>query len=186
MQELNLETNDQWGRLMRLALGGDQLAYSELLSAITPHVRAVVRRLLVRSGRGQAEVEDIVQETLLAVHLKRASWDRSMPFRPWLNAVARYKAIDVLRRMNIRGEVDIDGMDDVIAAPEEDIDGALDRRRLLASLDGRPRLIVEQFLVVGRSASEVGDELGMSEGAVRVALHRALKKLARNFKRQRQ
>ncbi len=167
---------------MRLALDGDQPAYRALLVAIAPHVRGTVRRVLARSGRGQAEIEDVVQETLLAVHLKRASWDPSLPFTPWLNAVTRYKAIDVLRRIGSRGEVELDGVADIVAAPEASGDDVIDAQRLLASLDGRQRLIVEQMSVAGRSAAELGEQLGMSEGAVRVALHRALKRLAKNFK----
>ncbi|MCZ8043093.1 MAG: sigma-70 family RNA polymerase sigma factor [Beijerinckiaceae bacterium] len=173
---------DEWSRLMRLALDGDQVAYKTLLAALVPHVRGRVRHVLARSGRGQAEVEDIVQETLLAVHLKRATWDRSMPLTPWLNAVTRHKTIDLLRRVGARGEVDLEDAVETLAAPEEGGERQLDVHRMLSALDGRQRQIVEQVSLAGRSAAEVGGQLGMSEGAVRVALHRALKKLARTFK----
>lgn len=173
---------DEWSRLMRLALDGDQVAYKTLLAALVPHVRGRVRHVLARSGRGQAEVEDIVQETLLAVHLKRATWDRSMPLTPWLNAVTRHKTIDLPRRVGARGEVDLDDAVETLAAPEEGGERQLDVHRMLSALDGRQRQIVEQVSLAGRSAAEVGGQLGMSEGAVRVALHRALKKLARTFK----
>lgn len=167
---------------MRLALDGDALAYRSLLDRITPHLRHSVRRLLTRTGRGTADLEDIVQEALLAVHLKRATWDRSLPFTPWLNAMARYKTIDVLRRAGVRGEVELDAFAEVLSAPEENGDDALDGKRVLESLQGRQREIVEQVMLMGRSASEVGDALGMSEGSVRVALHRTLKKLAATFR----
>ena len=167
---------------MRLALDGDAHAYRTLLGAITPHLRNAVRRVLLRAGRGAADLEDIVQETLLAIHLKRATWDRSLPFTPWLNAVARYKTIDALRRTGIRREVELDGLADALPAPEGHGDEALDSRRILDALEGRQRDIVEQIMLMGRSASEVGSTLGMSEGAVRVALHRALKKLAASFR----
>jgi RNA polymerase sigma factor (sigma-70 family) len=174
--------DDEWSRLMRLALDGDQAAYRTLLVALAPHLRARVRSTLARARRGQAEVEDIVQETLLAVHLKRETWDRSMPFTPWLNAVTRHKTIDVLRRLGSRAEIDLDDVAETIAAPEEQGDRHLDLQRMLAGLDGRQRQIVEQVSLAGRTASEVGGQLGMSEGAVRVALHRALKQLAQTFK----
>jgi RNA polymerase sigma-70 factor (ECF subfamily) len=175
-------TDEEWSRLMRLALDGDQIAYRSLLAAIAPHVRSRARAVLMRSGRGHAEIEDVVQETLLAVHLKRASWDRTMPFKPWLNAVTRYKAIDMLRRQGARGEVDLDDVAESIAAPSEGGEFQLDTRRMLAALDRKQRQIVEQVSLAGRSAAEVGGQLGMSEGAVRVALHRALKRLAQVFK----
>ncbi|PPD15806.1 MAG: RNA polymerase subunit sigma [Methylobacterium sp.] len=167
---------------MRLALDGDAHAYRTLLGAITPHLRNDVRRVLMRAGRGTADLEDIVQETLLAIHLKRATWDRTLPFTPWLNAVSRYKTIDALRRSGLRKEVELDGLEDALPAPEGHGDDALDSRRLLDALDARQREIVEQIMLMGRSASEVGRALGMSEGAVRVALHRALRKLAASFR----
>ncbi|WP_069055243.1 sigma-70 family RNA polymerase sigma factor [Bosea sp. RAC05] len=182
VHERKPDHEDEWSRLMRLALDGDQVAYKTLLAALVPHVRGRVRHVLARSGRGQAEVEDIVQETLLAVHLKRATWDRSMPLTPWLNAVTRHKTIDLLRRVGARGEVDLDDAVETLAAPEEGGERQLDVHRMLSALDGRQRQIVEQVSLAGRSAAEVGGQLGMSEGAVRVALHRALKKLARTFK----
>jgi RNA polymerase sigma-70 factor (ECF subfamily) len=169
---------------MRLALDGDQVAYRSLLAAIAPHVRETARRALARSRSGQAEMEDIVQETLLAVHLKRETWNRSMPFTPWLNAVTRHKTIDFLRRAGVRGEVGLDDVAETVAAPEADGDRQIDAQRMLSALDERQRRIVEQVSLAGRSAAEVGGQLGMSEGAVRVALHRALKQLAGTFKGQ--
>jgi RNA polymerase sigma-70 factor (ECF subfamily) len=164
---------------MRSALAGDQAAYRRLLTEITPHVRAVARRNL---GAGSADVEDIVQETLLAVHLKRGTWDPSLPFTPWLSAVVRHKAIDALRRRGGRAEVTIDGFEDTLAAPLDDGAVGLDVETALASLDPRQRAIVEQVSLHGRSAAEVGAALEMTEGAVRVALHRALKAMAKTFK----
>ncbi len=167
---------------MRMALDGDALAYRTLLGAITPHLRNAVRRVLSRSGQGSSDIEDIVQEILLAVHLKRGTWDRSLPFLPWLNAVARYKTIDALRRSGSRSEVEIDAFAETMAAPEHREHDTLDSQRMLESLPARQRDIVEQITLMGRSASEVGTALGMSEGAVRVALHRSLKRLASIFR----
>ena len=185
MLEPRPATEDEWSRLMCLALDGDQAAYRSLLAGIVPHVRRQARRAVAGSGRGQAEIEDVVQETLLAVHLKRASWDRALPFTPWLNAVTRYKAIDMLRRRGARAEVGLEAVAETMAAPEAGGDDQLDAQRMLAALDGRQRLIVEQVSLAGRSAAEVGGQLGMSEGAVRVALHRALKRLAQAFRMDR-
>lgn len=164
---------------MRLALGGDQLAYQKLLSAIAPHVRGVARRVLPYTS--DTDIEDIVQETLLAVHLKRATWDRSLAFLPWLNAVARHKAIDAVRRRGGRTDVEIDDVIDHLVAPEGGGASSLDADTVLASLDLRDRAIVEQIYLQESNAGEVGARLGMSEGAVRVALHRALKVLSTRF-----
>ena len=123
--------------------------------------------------------EDIVQETLLVMHLKRDSWDDTQPLEPWLRAIAHHKLVDQLRRQGFRDHVDIDEHADTLAAPEAGETGAsADARQMLSSLPERQRDIVEAISIEGRSARDVGVRLGMSEGAVRVALHRALKALA--------
>lgn len=170
---------------MQLALDGDQAAYRRLLADLAPYLRGRVRHVLARWGRGVGDAEDIVQETLLAVHLKRTTWDRTMPFKPWLHAVMRHKTIDMLRRAGVRDEVGIDDIGETIAAPDHVGEHQLDASRMLASLDGRQREIVEEMSLAGRSAAEVGARLGMSEGAVRVALHRALKRLSQTFRVER-
>ena len=70
---------DDLSALMRAANRGDDGAYRQLLTALVPRVRAAVRAGLARSGRGGADPEDVVQETLLAIHLKRQTWDEAQP-----------------------------------------------------------------------------------------------------------
>ena len=103
---------------------------------------------------------------------------------PWLRAIARHKLTDYLRRRGLHDHVDID---DCMDAPEmavgADSSTAMDTRRLLAELPVRQRRIVEEISLEGRRAADVAVRLGMSEGAVRVSLHRALKTLAIAFRR---
>jgi RNA polymerase sigma-70 factor (ECF subfamily) len=169
---------------MRAALAGDSTAYQALLGELAGVLRRSVAGALARAGRGNAEVEDIVQETLLAIHLKRTSWDPALAFSPWLNAVMRYKVIDALRRGGTRVNIPIDDIAEVIPAPAQDTSDRDDASRLVAQLEPRPRAIVEAISLEGRSASEVATRLNMSEGAVRVALHRALKTLAQLYRSQ--
>ena len=129
--------------------------------------------------------EDIVQETLLAMHLKRDSWDDKQPLEPWLRAIARHKLVDQLRRRGFRDHVDIDDHAGTLAAPQAGETGAsADARQMLSSLPKHQRHIVEAISIEGCSARDVGVRLGMSEGAVRVALHRALKVLAAAYRRE--
>src|SRR5215475_6698401 len=93
---------------MRSAVAGDDAAYHRLLKAIAPVLRAAARRGLARAGQPPDQAEDIVQDILLAVHLKRHTWDANAPFGPWLFAIARNKLIDALRRRGRRIFVDID------------------------------------------------------------------------------
>ncbi|MEQ1671773.1 MAG: PAS domain S-box protein, partial [Hyphomicrobium sp.] len=100
----------EWSDLMRVAIGGDNGAYQRLLSDLSRALRMIVRRGFSGVSARPNEVEDVVQEVLLAVHLKRHTWDQSKPISPWIMAIARNKMIDDLRRKGRRTEVPIDGM----------------------------------------------------------------------------
>jgi RNA polymerase sigma-70 factor (ECF subfamily) len=180
-----LATLDDLSALMRRARRGDDEAYRRLLGQVAIWLRAVVRRGLASAGRGPAESEDIVQEALLAVHLKRETWDPSRPVGPWLRAIARHKLADHLRRRGFHDHVDIDDWADAPElAVETETPDVIDSRRLLASLPERQRAIVREISLEGHSAADVAARLGMTEGAVRVALHRALKALAAFYRRE--
>src|ERR1700741_4317906 len=100
---------------MQAAISGDSAAYHRLLKAITPVLRAAARRGLARAGQSVDQSEDIVQDILLAVHLKRHTWDASAPLAPWLFAIARNKLIDALRRRGRRIFVNIDDFSETLA-----------------------------------------------------------------------
>ena len=168
--------------LMRLARGGDDEAYRQLLGDVAVWLRGVARRGLVRAGRGVEDCEDVVQETLLAMHLKRDSWDETQPLEPWLRAIAHHKLVDHLRRRGFRDHVDLADLAETLASPQAAEEVSVDARQLLASLSERQRGIVVAISIEGLSARDVGQKLGMSEGAVRVALHRALKLLAAAYR----
>jgi RNA polymerase sigma-70 factor, ECF subfamily len=170
--------------LMRAARSGDDEAYRRLLTQVAAWLRGVAGRGLAAAGRPREDSEDIVQETLLAMHLKRDTWDETQPLEPWLRAIARHKLVDHLRRRGFTDHVDIDDHAGTLAAPATGAQGdAVDARQMLSGLPERQRAIVEGISIEGRSAREVGVRLGMSEGAVRVALHRALKALAVVYRR---
>lgn len=165
--------------LLRAALAGDEKAYAEFLRRAAILVRAAVRR---RAGQGTVDVEDVVQETLLALHLKRHTWRSDAPVLPWLYTIARYKLIDAFRRKGRRIEVDIHDLAEILpGATEEEQVSDRDLGRILDSLPAGQRRIVESISVEGRSIGETAAALSMKEGAVRVALHRGLKAIAARF-----
>lgn len=177
--------SNELSALMRSARAGNDEAYRQLLNHVALWLRSVVRRGLARIGSTTEDSEDIVQDTLLAMHLKRDTWDDAQPLEPWLRAIAHHKLVDHLRRRGFREHVDIDDHLETLAAPEPADDGAArDVRRMLSDLSERQRTIVAAISIEGHSARDVGDRLGMSEGAVRVALHRALKLLAAAYRRE--
>jgi RNA polymerase sigma-70 factor (ECF subfamily) len=181
-----LSSSEHLSALMQAARRGDDEAYRQLLACVAVWLRGVARRGLLRAGRGVEDSEDIVQETLLAMHLKRDTWDASQPLGPWLRAIAHHKLVDHLRRRGFREHVDIDDYAETLASPlAPEPDASADARQMLSCLSDRQRRIVESISIEGFSARDVGERLGMSEGAVRVALHRALKILAAAYRGQR-
>ena len=163
---------------MRAANRGDAAAYRQLLQAITPVLRGVVRA----RGRalGPEGCEDVLQEVLLAIHLKRQTWREDAPLRPWLYAIARHKTADAFRARGHRIDLPIEDFTDALpAADAPDPTQARDIEKVLARLEPRAADILRGFGMRGETVAETAARLQMSEGAVRVALHRALKAIAR-------
>ena len=171
------ETNEtQLKALMLAALAGDASAYRGLLNTLTPHLRGYFARRL----SNKAEAEDLVQETLIAIHVKRASFDRSQPFTSWLHAVARYKLIDHFRRSGVRRTLPLEEADSVMAEDDsEAADAARDVEKLLAQLPEHKRALIRDVKLEGLSTAEAAAKTGLSESAVKVGVHRSLKALSK-------
>lgn len=177
---MRIAIEEAWARLMRAALQGDREAYRTVLTSLSIALRTVAKRGLTRAGLGPEEADDIVQETLIAIHQKRHTWDAARPIGPWVSAIARHKLADALRRSTKRRiEVPIEEIAETLAStPAATME--LDRQhiaRLLAPLSPRERAVVDSVSLKGLSAREAGERLDMSEGAVRITLHRAFKAL---------
>lgn len=175
----NSAREEEWAAWMRSAIAGDGRAYHRLLTAVTPHLRVIARRRCEQFGAPASEAEDVVQEVLLAIHLKRGTWDPSRPLGPWMAALVRNKLIDSLRR---RGKQAAVPLEDVIAILESD-DGVgvadrMDIEQILSRLKDPQRTIVQSISIEGSSVRETAERLKMTEVAVRVSLHRALKALS--------
>jgi RNA polymerase sigma-70 factor (ECF subfamily) len=177
-----LTQEEQWAAWMIAARAGDENAYRRLLSNLSTRLRSLVKRSVMGSSLSAQDAEDVVQETLIAVHVKRHTWREDAPFTPWLNAILRYKVIDAIRRRGGRVYVHIDTMLDVLVAeqnePEllkQDID------KMTAHLSEKQRAVLKSMFLEGHSAAETAEQLEMTETSVRVTLHRALGKLAREF-----
>src|SRR5260221_457188 len=94
--------------LMLASLDGNASSYRSLLDRLSSRLRAYYKRKFAGAGRGATEAEDLVQEVLLAIHLKRHTYDTGVPFTPWVYTIARYKLIDYLRRTRTAARVPID------------------------------------------------------------------------------
>lgn len=171
-------SEDRLRSLLLLGLAGDASAYHVFLQDLSAHLRAFLRG---RLSRLPDEVEDLVQETLLAIHNQRHTYDAGQPLTAWIHAIARYKLIDLLRRRAARDALN-DPLDDemeVLAAPDNEAGAARrDVEKLLARLPDRQRLPIILMKLEGRSVFETARITGMSESAVKVGIHRGLKALA--------
>lgn len=159
-------------------LGGDNAAYHDFLKELSAHLRAFFRRRLARLPD---DVEDLVQETLLAVHNQRHTYEADQPLTAWMHAIARYKLVDLLRRRAGREALTdpLDDEADTLAAYDADADDARrDVAALLAGLPDKQRLPIQYVKLEGLSVVEAARKTGMSESAVKVAVHRGLKALA--------
>jgi RNA polymerase sigma-70 factor (ECF subfamily) len=185
---LVIEQETQWTDLMRAGLRGDSEAYHRLLSELAPALRRMVKRGLGSSPLSGEDLEDVVQETLLALHLKRHTWDEQLPLLPWVRAIARNKMVDGLRRRGRTGiHLPIEDFSETLGDAGGETEGhAVDVANVIGRLNDRDREIVVAMSLNGVSARQVAERLGMTEGAVRVALHRALRSLAKTLRASRE
>lgn len=168
--------------LFMAALSGDARAYHVFLQRLTGHLRAFLAR---RLRQWPDDVEDLVQDCLLAMHHQRHTYQPDQPLTAWLHAIARYKLIDLLRARSVR-EALHDPLDDEMALFAESATEANDTRRdldgLLETLPERQRVPILRVKIEGLSVAETAQLTGMSESAVKVGIHRGLKALAARLK----
>jgi RNA polymerase sigma-70 factor, ECF subfamily len=166
--------------LMRAAITGDEQAYAEFLHRTAALVCGFCRN---RMGQGGIDPEDIMQETLLAIHIKRHTWRHDSPIMPWVFGIARFKLTDAFRRRGRRREVEIAEIAETVAAPETEAASCHEIGRALETLSAGQKAVVSSISVEGRSIGETAVKLGMTETAVRVAFHRGLTAISRRFGR---
>lgn len=177
------ELETQLRPLFLAALAGEAAAYRRFLDAIAGQLRAYLRRMLARSGRTEAsEAEDVLQETLLALHLSRHTYDPASPVTAWAYAIARHKLVDHLRRSGRHaGALPLD--DDVhqLAGPSDRaaVEARLDLSRAMAALPERTRGLIDRVKLQGATVAEAARAAGMTETAAKVAIHRGLQAVAK-------
>lgn len=162
---------------------GDAIAYRQLLYGLSAHLRAFLRRRLFG---WPDDVEDLVQECLLAMHNQRHTYQTDQPLTAWVYAIARHKVIDLLRSKSSRESLN-DPIDDEMALFATSATDASDAKRdlqvLLATLPDRHRLPIQLVKIDGLSVAEAAQKTGMSESAVKVGVHRGLKALAAQIRK---
>jgi RNA polymerase sigma-70 factor (ECF subfamily) len=178
---MDIRSNEPELRTLMLAgLDGDAAAHKALLSKLSAYLRAYFKGQLVRIGRGSADAEDLVQETLIAIHTRRHTYDRSQLLTPWVHAVARYRLVDYLRRTKASvKDVPIEEAEEVMANTDASaVESGLDLERLMVQLSPKARQAIQFVKLDGLSVSEAAARSGMSESAIKVSVHRGLKALS--------
>ena len=179
------QTGDKEAALRALflqGLAGDAVAYRAFLQQLSQHLRSFLGRRLFG---WPDDVEDLVQECLLAMHNQRHTYHSDQPLTAWVHAIARYKMIDLLRAKSSREALHDPLEDDADLFAASDIDAGearRDIRTLLATLPERQRLSIVHTKLEGLSVAETASLTGMSESAVKVNVHRGLKALSMALK----
>ncbi|OQW60451.1 MAG: hypothetical protein A4S17_00740 [Proteobacteria bacterium HN_bin10] len=160
---------------MRQAHAGDGVAYEILLRRLSQRLRPF---FTARLASRAADAEDLVQDTLLALHQRRASYNADQPFTAWVYAIARYKLIDHLRREGLRAHVAIDDVAGLFARERaDDGDVARDVDALLGQLPAQQREALRLTKLAEQSTREAAAMSRISEMSIRVNAHRGLKRL---------
>jgi RNA polymerase sigma factor (sigma-70 family) len=171
----------QWSEWMQQARNGDESSYRQLLESLGD----VIERYLRRRFGALDFLEDIVQESLLAIHQARHTYAPDRPFRPWMLAIVRYKAIDLLRKKNVRQDLDRVERDPPEQHSLEDgAEALLESEQLFQGIKPSSREALILTKVAGLSNLEAAQRLGVSEAAMKVRVHRALKELRNHLKLQ--
>lgn len=174
-----VSTEDRLGNLMRQAQAGDTAAYLTLLRELTPRIRRIIAKQ--RGFAGEADVEDLVQDVLLSLHVVRATYNPSRPFMPWLLAILRHRVVDGTRRYarTARREIALDDLgvtaEEPAANPDQGrSDDAEAVRAAVQALPPGQRQAIELLKLQELSLKEAADASGTSVGALKVASHRAM------------
>lgn len=171
-------SEDQLKAWMVEGLDGNGASHASLLRALLPVLRQFYRRRLGNTDT----IEDLVQDTLIAIHTRRMTYDRDRAFTAWLFAVARYKMIDHFRRTRPTCSLDDPGNDlsGVLATSsfEDSVNARMDIDQLLQELPAKQMRLIRKTRIEGHSIAEAARATGHGASDVKVSIHRGLKALA--------
>jgi RNA polymerase sigma-70 factor (ECF subfamily) len=166
--------------LMLAGLDGDAPAHRALLERLSVRLRAYFKGQLARIGKTPIDAEDLLQETLIALHTRRHTYDRSQLLTPWIYAIARYRLVDYLRRAKASSaDLPVEEMPELLADDDATaVDSRLDLQKLMRQLAPKTRRAIQMVKLDGLSVSEASERSGMSESAIKVSVHRGLRTLS--------
>lgn len=182
-----IDRETRWRALMASAQDGDRVAYAELLSQLLP----VLRRFVLRKCSNADDAEDVVQEILVSVHTVRQTYDRGLPFTPWLMTIAARRAVDAARKRYARraNETTVDIFPETFSrddakCEQERSDDQETLRRAMGALSESQREAIELIKIQGLSMDEAATATGKSVGSLKVSVHRAIKAMRQALERK--
>jgi len=183
MSESLRPLEDELHALWLQAQKGDAAMYARALTLISEVLRRFLKKRLLSQPH---DVEDLVQETLMAIHHKRHTYQPEQPLTAWMYAIARYKWIDHLRAHSRTQALhdDIDDWVELLPSPNEAdaVDAQRDLEFMLSALPKNQRVAIEHTKLQGLSITETAALTGQSEAAVKVNVHRGLKALTTQWR----
>lgn len=173
-----IEAEAELKALMLRGLGGDAGAHRAFLTAVSGNLRAFFRS---RMRSAPEDAEDLLQETLIAIHTRRDSYDASYPVTAWIYAIARYRMIDRWRRRGRRGEhIPVEDATELFTAAEDEaVDAKRDVTRLLNLLPQKQRDSIRLVKLEGLSVKDAAARIGLTESDIKISTHRGMKTLMR-------
>ncbi len=164
-------TEETLRQLMVKAQNGDKQCYSTLLVECEKWLRRYYARKIAA-----AAIDDLVQETLISLHRKRASYNPERAFLPWLAAIGRYRWIDHLRKVYRAEHVELN--EELAEDPRgEEVTAKVSLERLLSMLPAKQADVIRMVKIEGLSIREASAKTDQSESLVKVNIHRGLKKM---------
>jgi RNA polymerase sigma-70 factor (ECF subfamily) len=177
-------TEPELKALMLLSLDGDEVAYRCLLDMLRHLLVSYYARRLGRSAG--ADVDDLVQDTLLALHQRRITYDRDRPFTAWFFAIARHKLVDHHRRGGVRSHLGLETIEDMADTYNEDaVSANMDVDRLLQTLPAWQGEMIRNVRIEGRSVAETAASSGRSEAVVKISVFRGIRTMAARMRGER-
>lgn len=180
---MSLPQDDHWSELMQKAQAGDSPAYQILLEEISMVLKGYIYKQIGKPG----VIEDILQESLLAIHQSRHTYQPHKSFSNWMYAITKYKIIDYFRKSERTTKREVSLPDELENFPDHSpapssLDLSDDIKTAIEDLPAKQKEALKLLKIKGLSVKEAAAQTGQSQSALKVSAHRAYQALKKSLK----